>query len=143
MDIEQARKLSYDSIREIYKAYLQSKELGRNTVATVLGDTLYLWNNAGKSVFWDTVASDDFETVAYQNLLNCLRANSSGDISSLVNGYVSNLRRFRSFILSYYTPRDDDEAALKSFLLDIDCLDALSEWTSKFNIFERKGEEDV
>lgn len=136
MDIEQARKLSYDSIREIYKAYLQSKELGRNTVATVLGDTLYLWNNAGKSVFWDTVASDDFETVAHQNLLNCLRANSSGDISSLVNGYVSNLRRFRSFILSYYTPIDDDEAALKSFLLDIDCLDALSEWTSKFNIFD-------
>ncbi len=29
-----------------------------------------------------------------------------------------------------------DEDALKNFLLDIDCLNPLSEWTSKFNIFD-------
>ena len=29
-----------------------------------------------------------------------------------------------------------DEDALKNFLLDIVCLNPLSEWTSKFNIFD-------
>ncbi len=136
MDIERARKLSYESIRKLYKKHLQSKELGRNTVGTVVGDTLYLWNNAGKDVFWDTVASDDFETAAHENLFNCLSANSTGDVKNLINGYVSNLRRFRNFILSYDMPEEDDETALKSFLLDIDCLNDLSEWTSKFNLFD-------
>ena len=136
MDIERARKLSYNTIRQLYKTHLQSKELGRNTVSTVIGDSLYLWNNADKDVFWDTVASDDFETAARENLLDCLNANSTGDIKNLINGYVSNLRRFRNFILSYDMPEEDDETALKSFLLDIDCLNALSEWTCKFNLFD-------
>lgn len=30
----------------------------------------------------------------------------------------------------------DDESALKDFLLDISCLDPLSEWTSKINLFD-------
>ena len=29
-----------------------------------------------------------------------------------------------------------DEEALQNFLLDIDCLDELSMWTEKFNIFD-------
>ena len=31
---------------------------------------------------------------------------------------------------------NDDYTAIKEFLLDIECLDALSEWTSKFNLFD-------
>ena len=30
----------------------------------------------------------------------------------------------------------DDLSALKAFLLDIDCLDRLSNWTNKFNVFD-------
>lgn len=30
----------------------------------------------------------------------------------------------------------EDEQALKDFLLDIDCLDPLADWTSKFNLFD-------
>lgn len=33
----------------------------------------------------------------------------------------------------------DDERALRDFLLDTDCLDALSEWTSSFNLFDILG----
>ena len=44
MEIEKAKQLSYDNIRKIYKAYLQSQELGKNTVQTIAGDTFYLWN---------------------------------------------------------------------------------------------------
>lgn len=137
MNIEQAKTFSYDSIRKLYKTYLQSKELGRNTVGTITGDTFYLWNNAGKDVFWDTISADDFEKVARQNLFNCLSANSTGDVSNLINGYLSHLRRFKNFVLSYNAPTEEDDAtALKAFLLDIDCLNALSEWTSKFNLFD-------
>lgn len=137
MDIEQAKTLSYDYIRKQYKTFLQSQELGRNTVGTITGDTFYLWNNAGKDVFWDTVFADDFEETARRNLTDCLLANSTGDVNSLINGYVSNLRRFRSFILPYaFSNEEDDLSALKVFLLDIDCLNALSEWTSKFNLFD-------
>ena len=30
----------------------------------------------------------------------------------------------------------EEEQALKAFLLDIDCLDPLADWTSKFNLFD-------
>lgn len=91
MDLEKAKKLSYDSIRKNYKIYLQSREFGRNTVTTRFVETFYLWNKAGRDIFWDTVFSSDFETVARDRLVDCLKANSSGDAGSLVNGYLSHL----------------------------------------------------
>ncbi len=136
MNIEQAKKLTYDTIRKLYKSYLQTKELGRNTVGTIVGDTFYLWNNAGKDVFWQTIESEDFDSIAYKNVLSCLSSHSTGDVDSLIYGYVRNLKKFREFILSYEMSETDDMEALKAFLLDIDCLDALSEWTSKFNLFD-------
>ncbi len=34
------------------------------------------------------------------------------------------------------TPEKDDYTILKEFLLDIECLDPLAEWTSRFNLFD-------
>ena len=138
MDIEYAKSLSYEAIRKLYKAHLQSLELGRNTVGTTLGDTFYLWNNGGKDLFWETVTSDDFEIVARKALIDALTKNSSGNVDKLINGYVSNLRKFRSFVMESEAavPEKDDATALKEFLLDIECLDPLAEWTSKFNLFD-------
>lgn len=51
VDIEKMKKMSRDSVRKMYKAYLQSQELGKNTVQTVSGDTFYLWNNVGADEF--------------------------------------------------------------------------------------------
>lgn len=138
MDIEYAKSLTYSSIRKQYKSYLQSLELGRNTVGTVTGDTFYLWNNVSQEEFWRVVLSDEFEKEARESLLKALTEHSTGNVSSLINGYVSNLRRFRTFIFSTETIEDekDDATVLKEFLLDIDCLDPLAEWTSKFNLFD-------
>ena len=139
MDIEYARSLSYKSMRDMFKSYLQSLELGRNTVGTVTGDAFYLWNNEGKEVFWDTVTSEHFETDARQALIDALSKHSTGNVSALINGYVASLRRFCAFILdekNQAIPQKDDMTALKEFLLDIECLDPLSEWTSKFNLFD-------
>ena len=138
MDIESAKTLSYETIRKQFKSYLQAKELGRNTVGTISGDAFYLWNNGSKELFWETIGADNFETAARQALTNVLSNNTSGDVDKLINGYISNLRRFRAFILDReeVDSEKDDISALKEFLLDIDCLNPLSEWTRKFNLFD-------
>ncbi len=140
MNVEYAKSLTYQKIRNLYKSYLQSLELGRNTVNTVAGDTFYLWNNGGKDVFWSVVLSENFEKQARESLLAALSEHSTGNANSLVNGYISSLRRFKTFVFADDTqvavPEKDDSTALKEFLLDIDCLDPLAEWTSKFNLFD-------
>ena len=138
MNIENAKQLSYENIRRMYRSYLESQELSRNTVQTMLGDTFYLWNNAGRDRFWAAVTSDDFEMEARDALLKALTDNSTGNVSSLVNSYLSTLRKFRAYVYSdnMALPEQDDAKALKDFLLDIECLDPLSEWTSKFNLFD-------
>lgn len=138
VDIEKMKKMSRDSVRKMYKAYLQSQELGKNTVQTVSGDTFYLWNNVGADEFWRVVTSDDFDNVGKEALFKALSENSKGNVSSLVNGYLSTLRRFRNYVYSEEVIFDeqDDEKVLKDFLLDIECLDPLAEWTSKFNLFD-------
>lgn len=138
MNIESAKKLSYENMRKIYKTYLEGQELSRNTVQTFSGDTFYLWNNVGHDEFWDAVTSDDFETDARDALLKALTDNSTGNVSSLINGYLAVLRKFRNFVYSEesYVPEQDDAKVLRDFLLDIECLDPLSEWTSKFNLFD-------
>ena len=73
MDINYAYSLSYTAIRKLYKTHLQGLELGHRTVGTTLGDTFYLWNNGGKELFWETVLSDDFETVARKALIDALK----------------------------------------------------------------------
>ncbi|MDE6747563.1 MAG: PD-(D/E)XK nuclease family protein [Lachnospiraceae bacterium] len=138
MNIENAKQLSYESIRKMYKTYLEGQELGRNTVQTMSGDTFYLWNNVGRDEFWEAVTSNDFETDAKEALLKALTDNSTGNVSSLVNGYLATLRKFRNYVYSddIDVPELDGTKALKDFLLDIECLDSLSEWTGKFNLFD-------
>lgn len=138
MNIESAKQLSYESMRKKYKAYLERQELGKNTVQTVTGDSFYLWNNVGHDEFWDVVTSEDFETVGKEALLKALSENSSGNVPALVNGYLSSIRRFRNFVYSeeVVVEEQDGAKALKEFLLDIECLDPLAEWTSKFNLFD-------
>lgn len=138
MDIESAKQISYESMRKIYKMHLEEQGLSKNTVQTFSGDTFYLWNNVGHDEFWNVVTSRDFEKVARQALLNALSENSTGNVSSLVNSYLATLRRFRNYIYSDELCIDEQDGAkaLKEFLLDIECLDPLSEWTSKFNMFD-------
>ncbi|MDO4851812.1 MAG: PD-(D/E)XK nuclease family protein [Clostridia bacterium] len=138
MEIEYARSLSFDSVRALYKSHLQSLELGRNTVTTVLADTFYLWKNEGQDVFWNAITAENFAVVAREELEKALRKNSVGNVEKLINGYLYHLRRFRDFILENnisYSEKDD-ATAVKDFLLDIECLDPLDEWTSKFNLFD-------
>ena len=136
LEITRAKSLSYDSVRKLYVGYLEGEGLGRDTAGTYAADAFYLWNKEDKEAFWDIVQADDFETEARRALASSLTANSSGNVDNLVGGYVASLRRFRDFILSCDETPSDPADDLKEFLLDIDCLDTLSKWTGRVNLFD-------
>ena len=130
--------LPLEKVRSLYKEFLIDKGKGHSTIQTYTSDTFYLWNNVSKEYFWEIVTSDDFENEAKSTLREALAENSSGQVDDLLNGYVAVLRMFRNFVMEYDGEVDliSDEEALKNFLLDIDCLDQLDEWTGKFNLFD-------
>ena len=138
MNNKELQGLSQNGIREMYKNYLQEKGMGASTTQTTISDTFYLWNNVGKETFWRVVLSDNFDEEASVELKNALIENSNGDIESLCPGYVSILKKFRKFVIEHSDDMDivSDEEALKRFLLDIDCLEQLNDWTGKFNLFD-------
>ena len=138
MKIEIARKLSYDGIKKEFILFLKNQDLGRNTISTMSTDAFYLWNNTGKDEFWKVVTSDNFEEDGRLALIKALSKNSKGNIDLLINGYLSHIRKFRNFIYSEnFNPQIiNEEEEIKKFLLDIDCLEALSKWTDRFNLFD-------
>lgn len=98
MDTADYRAKGFDELRVQYKAYLSALGLSNSTISTAYTDTFYLWRRVNKEIFWRVLESDNFETDARIALLEALRANSRGDVDSLISGYVAHLRRFRRFL---------------------------------------------
>ncbi len=94
------KSLPYDELRSLYKEFLQSQNISNPTINTAHSDTFYLWRKGSKDLFWDTVTAIDFENEAKNSLIKALSENSTGNAKSLVNGYLSHLRRFRLFLAS-------------------------------------------
>jgi hypothetical protein len=136
--IEKAMKMEREELRKEFKYYLRSQEIAESTVQTRSTDSFYIWKNVSKDDFWRIIESENFEIEAKDLLYETLSKKSKGDADSLTNGYLSHLRKLREFIFSDDFMLDDvnNEEYIKKFLLDIDCLDALSEWTNKFNLFD-------
>lgn len=132
------QSLSIQELQGMFKKHLRKQGLAKTTIQTFSSDSFYLWNNASKEKFWEVVTSTDFDTIAKEEVYKALSTNSTGNADDLLSEYVYVLRRFKDFILNYdddfYSV--DDEEALKNFLLDIECLNPLSEWTSTFNMFD-------
>ena len=100
MDIDKMKALSYEELRALYKIFLHSQNISKLTVNTAYVDTFYLWRKGSKDLFWNTVSAMDFEDSAKNELLKALTENSTGNIKSLVNSYLSHLRRFHLFLSS-------------------------------------------
>lgn len=111
MDVNKAKSLSFDELRKEYKDYLQNAGLGKNTVQTAYSDTFYLWRKGSPDVFWAVVEAATFEESARDALTDALEENSSGNAASLVNSYLSQLRRFRRFIYGGETPAVSQRAS--------------------------------
>ncbi len=92
------RALSYDELRSLYRKFLHNQSISKATINTAYVDTFYLWRKESKELFWDVLATTDFEKEARNALLKALSENSSGNVNSLVSGYMSHLRRFRLFL---------------------------------------------
>ena len=138
MDIDFLKQSSLEFLRGEFTGYLNNLGLGQNTVSTMSTDAFYLWRKKGKDLFWSVVTSDDFDVTAPSEIEKALSENSTGNVSKLVSPYCSTLKKFRSFVYSD-TPLNvvaSDEESLRDFLLDIECLDPLSEWTDSFNLFD-------
>lgn len=94
------KTLSYDELRALYRNYLHSQNISKATINTAYVDTFYLWRKGSKDLFWNTVTATDFENEAKNALIKALSENSTGNVNSLVSGYLSHLRRFRLFLAS-------------------------------------------
>ena len=100
MDINKMKALSYDELRDLYRNFLHSQSLSQLTINTAYVDTFYLWRKGSKDLFWNVVTATDFENEAKIALIKALSENSTGNVKSLVNSYLSHLRRFRLFLAS-------------------------------------------
>ncbi len=98
MDNETLKKMTYEELRTRYLHFLQRQSIRKNTVITAYTDTFYLWRKGGRELFWKAVESEDSE--AREMILSVLKDNSSGEPNKLVTGYLSHLRRFRSFLMA-------------------------------------------
>lgn len=98
MDINKMKALSYDDLRARYRKFLHSQNISELTINTAYTDTFYLWRKESKDLFWNAVTATDFEKVAKEALIKALSENSTGNVKSLINSYLSHLRKFRLFL---------------------------------------------
>jgi hypothetical protein len=103
LDINKMKALSYDELRALYRNFLHSQNISKLTINTAYVDTFYLWRKGSKDLFWNAVTATDFENAAKEALIKALSENSTGNVKSLVNSYLSHLRRFRLFLASVGT----------------------------------------
>ena len=89
MDIEYAKSLSYSKLRSIYKSYLKSLDLSKNSIATMSVDTFYLWNNGSQQLFWDVVTADDFDNIVRDSIKSILAQKATGSIDSRLSILIS------------------------------------------------------
>ncbi|WP_339280364.1 hypothetical protein [Lysinibacillus sp. FSL P2-0066] len=98
LDINKMKALPYDELRALYRNFLHGQNISKPTVNTAYTDTFYLWRKGSKDLFWNAVTATDFENEAKNALIKALSENSTGNVKSLVNSYLSHLRRFRLFL---------------------------------------------
>ena len=98
MTADKAKTMSIDNLKAEYRVYLQQLGLGKNTIMTSSNDVFYLWKNVSKEVFWEKILAEEFEKDYRVAMLDALAANSKGNPESLVSGYLSHARKFRSFL---------------------------------------------
>lgn len=107
MDINNMKALSYDELRALYRSFLHSQNISQLTINTAYTDTFYIWRKGSKDLFWNAVTATDFENAAKEALIKALSENSTGNVKSLVNSYLSHLRKFRLFLASDGTAESD------------------------------------
>ena len=129
MDIKKAKQFSENRIRKEFRKYLEeSKE--NNTVGRYTSDTFQLFKKMGSEQFWNLLESPSFESEAREMIGKYITKPRD------INHSYTSLSAFKTFIETASFPEDEEEQALKAFLLDIDCIKPLTDWTKKLNYFD-------
>ncbi len=100
MLIEELKILEISELKECYVDWLNNQPLTNNTVNTFKTDAFYVLNHNPEFDFWGMLESEDFETLARAILKETLDRDSKGNVDVNIDGYLSNLRRFRRFVYS-------------------------------------------
>lgn len=98
MAIEKLKELSFEEMRELYKDHLIRMKYAQSTINTSSSEAFYLWRKCSKELFWNTVASSNFEDEARSVVISTLRRESIGNVDALVNNYMWHLRKFRVYL---------------------------------------------
>lgn len=100
MDIELAKQISLDKVKDDYRAYLRVGNYSANTINTSCTEAFYIYRKCGSDAFWAVVFSNEFEDDARLKLFEALKQNSKGDPHIQVNEYLFHLRKFRRYFLA-------------------------------------------
>ncbi len=95
--IDQLMALSFDELRTVYKEHLATLSISKLTQNTAAVDAFYLWRHENKQLFWKVVLDNNFEKTAKKYLSITLNRKSTGNVTTLISGYYSHLKRFRQF----------------------------------------------
>ena len=101
MKIEKMKELSFDELRSKYKQYMYGKGLSVATINTAYSDSFYIWKKGSKELFWQVVLSEHFEVDAKAKIMELLNKYSKTGPQVYLSNYLSHLRRFREFIMTY------------------------------------------
>lgn len=99
--IDEIKKLPLKEIQDRYCSYLKELGLKKNTIQTARNDAFYLYKNDNTIDFWELIESSSFENLAYEHLQLTLSKYSKGKVESNINGYMSQIRKFRKFVYDY------------------------------------------
>ncbi len=144
MDIQAAKNFQLDSLRDSFRSYLRTKGYNENTVGTMGTDSFYLLRKEGADIFWNVMASDDFENAARTAMLESLSAHSKGNPHSLVNGYLTSMRRLREFLeLPISVPQKSDLKAMgkkttrkNTVILPTPCVEQIEYYLQRWDSLE-------
>ena len=139
--IDHLKTLSFDELRTVYKEYLSTLSISKLTQNTAAVDAFYLWRHENKQLFWDVVLNNDFEEMAKKHLSATLNRKSTGNVSALVSGYYSHLKRFRQFVFgetNILTSNNDVSRKLKNARVQIPkpCVEELEKYLAKWEQLE-------
>lgn len=127
MAIEYFKRLNQESLQKEFRNYLVSLNCTPDIASKKAFDALLLWRKKDKNFFWAVVTSENFCEEAPSKIQDVLK----DDSPNVALNYYSTLRILRECVYE-----ESNEEALKRFLLDVKCLDKLSKWTNRFNLFD-------
>lgn len=142
MDISWAKIIPVNDLRDAFRNFLKAQGYGQNTINTMGTDSFYLLRKESADVFWNVMASDDFEEIAKKAMIKSLSLHSKGDAKSLSNSYMASMRKLREFLKDPTSvPTDKNAKVIKPATLKKKKIDLPKPCPAQLEDYLRKWDE--